>query len=468
MARRGEVERADAGQTSAEYVGILALVAAIAALLIAAGPSVGGSVVDGIQRALCSITGGDCEARDSETAQPDGSSGDSTLDPGGRGGGDGGAGDDDPDGEPEPPADRETVDAALEDVKDELDGGFWGVRSGDLAAIEETLAGLTGPELDAVIATLSDDELEHLFDELDDGWFGSGWDFERRRAFLNMLASKALPETIDRLNEFTDELQPSFSEVGGDDAADDPDNPVADADYGEVPHELFVVGEDDDTAIHPNDVDQGAIGDCWIMATMTSVAQENPRIIEDMIRRNENGTYTVTFHDGDDEVEITVTADVPVDSDGEPIFAEFPHSGVDQNGSDYELWPAIIEKAYARYRGDYREIEGGRAEEALEAMTGVPSESHDMDDLSLEELADIHSAGGAITMSSLDDADETDYYSDGLLVPGHAYYVTDINEEAGTITIRNPWGFHIDPLTLTLEEYRENFDRIGTNPLAED
>ena len=79
------------------------------------------------------------------------------------------------------------------------------------------------------------------------------------------------------------------------------------------------------------------------------------------IQNNDNGTYTVTFHDGDEEVEVTVTADVPVDSDGEPIFAEFPYSGVDQNGSDYELWPAIIEKAYARYRGDYREIEGGRA-----------------------------------------------------------------------------------------------------------
>ncbi|MGH2698474.1 MAG: hypothetical protein ACRDJL_04655 [Actinomycetota bacterium] len=91
-----------------------------------------------------------------------------------------------------------------------------------------------------------------------------------------------------------------------------------------------------------------------------------------------------------------------------------------------------------------------------------------MDDLSLEELAGIHDAGGAITMSSLDDSDETDYYSDGVLVTGHAYYVSGIDEEAATITIRNPWGYHIDPLTLTLDEYRENFDRIGTNSLGGD
>ncbi|MGH2698472.1 MAG: C2 family cysteine protease, partial [Actinomycetota bacterium] len=56
--------------------------------------------------------------------------------------------------------------------------------------------------------------------------------------------------------------------------------------YGEVPHELFIPGDDDGEAVHPNDADQGAIGDCWIMAAMTSVAQENPQIVEDMIQRN--------------------------------------------------------------------------------------------------------------------------------------------------------------------------------------
>ncbi|MGH2698473.1 MAG: C2 family cysteine protease [Actinomycetota bacterium] len=60
---------------------------------------------------------------------------------------------------------------------------------------------------------------------------------------------------------------------------------------------------------------------------------------------------------------------MPLNEDGEPIFAEFPYAGIDKDGGNYELWPAIVEKAYARYSGDYREIEGGRAEDALEAMT---------------------------------------------------------------------------------------------------
>lgn len=439
--------RSERGQISAEYLGILAFVAAIAALVIGLGPSIGSAVVDGIQDALCTVVGGDCgSAPDAELAEGESS-----------------------DGEQMPlPADPALVDDALGNLRDELDGGFFGTRSGNLSAIEEILSGLSGPELDAVLADLSDDELDQLFDELDEGLFGSGWDEKRRRSFLNMIASKASPETIARLNEFTDELQPAFDEVGGDDAADDPNNPVADAEYGDVPHQLFLLGTEDVVSIHPNDVDQGYIGDCWIMAAMTSVAQEHPEIIENMIHRNPNGTYTVTFHEDGEPVEITVTPDVPLNEDGEPIFAEFPLAGVDLFGSDYELWPAIIEKAYARYSGNYRDIEGGQAEDALEAMTGVESESYDMDELSIEQLADIHEGGGAITMSSLDDPDETDFYSNGELVTGHAYYVTEIDEEAGTVTIRNPWGYYIDPITLTLDEYRENFDRVGVNPLVED
>jgi hypothetical protein len=380
--------RTQRGQTSAEYLGILAFVAALAVLIIGFGPSIGSAVVDGIQNALCRVVGGDC-----------GSSPEAELAEGGTN-----TGDQEP-----PPVDPALVEDAAGELRDELDGGFFGTRSGNLSAIEEILSGLSGPELDAVLAELSDDELDQLFDELDDGFFGSGWDEERRRSFLNMIASKASPETIARLNEFTDELQPAFDEVGGDDAADDPNNPVADAEYGDVPHQLFLPGEDDGVAVHPNDVDQGYIGDCWIMAAMTSVAQEHPEIIENMIQRNPNGTYTVTFQEDGEPVEITVTPDVPLNEDGEPIFAEFPYAGVDRAGDDYELWPAIIEKAYARYSGNYRDIEGGHAEDALEAMTGVTSESFDMDELSIEELADIHEGGGAITMSSLDDPDETDY-----------------------------------------------------------
>jgi len=45
------------GQTAPEYVGILAFVVAIVLLVVAAGPGIGGTLVD---RILCIVTGGDC------------------------------------------------------------------------------------------------------------------------------------------------------------------------------------------------------------------------------------------------------------------------------------------------------------------------------------------------------------------------------------------------------------------------
>ena len=296
----------------------------------------------------------------------------------------------------------------------------------------------------------------------------SGWSRERRREFLEAIADRASPATLARLARFTDELQPTFDDVGGDDAANSPDSPVADAYYGTVPHELFIAGGDDGgQAIHPNDVDQGAIGDCWLMTGLIATAQEHPELIEDMIRANPNGTYTVTFRDGDDPVEVTVTPDIPLGDDGRPIFAEHPAAGTDMAGADHELWPMIIEKAYARYAGDYDEIEGGHAEDALEDITGVPSERHEMDDLSLDELAEVRENGGAIVLSSLGDDDATERYENGELVPNHAYYVTDVDPDAGTVTIRNPWGYQYDPITLSYDDFQENFDRVGTNALVD-
>ncbi len=232
---------------------------------------------------------------------------------------------------------------------------FAAVSSSD---IEDMLDDLSGAELDAVIGDMSDDELERWIDELNDGTFGSGWSRERRREMWSMIASKASAETMQRLSEFTDEVQPAFDEVGGDDAGDGT-SPVDDAEYTEVPHELFVDGVD------PHDVVQGSIGDCWLIASMAALANTNPDAISDLIQANPNGTYTVTLYDGDDPVEVTVTPDIPT-VDGDPLFADNA-----SGGDPYELWPHLLEKAAAQYYGDYTDIEGDWPSKALQLFTGV-------------------------------------------------------------------------------------------------
>lgn len=361
------------------------------------------------------------------------------------------------------------MDEALDSIRNSLDGGWNGVRSGELSDISGELEGLTGPELDAVIAGMTDDELRHWIDELDDGWVGSGWSRERRQELWSMLAAKASRETLDRLAAFTDEVQPDFSNVGGDDARDDPNSPINQGEYTDVPHDLFVA-QDGQSPVDPTDLEQGYIGDCWLIASIGAIANSRPDLIESMITENANGTYTVTLYDDGRPVQVTVTPDIPT-VDGDPIFVDNPSPG---DAGVYELWPQILEKAAAQHYGDYTDIEGDWPSKALGLLTGTPVSTHDHgswlpwdgDNVpSAANLSGVLDANGAILVSTYHD-DHTALYEDGTLVQGHAYYVQSIDESAGTVTVVNPWGLsHHPPITMSYADFAESFSRFDVSDL---
>ena len=62
--------------------------------------------------------------------------------------------------------------------------------------------------------------------------------------------------------------------------------------YGEIALKLFEKGKLDAADIDPNDVEQGAIGDCYFMSAIAAVAQANPQAIKNLIR----GTIFKYFH----------------------------------------------------------------------------------------------------------------------------------------------------------------------------
>jgi WXG100 family type VII secretion target len=255
---------------------------------------------------------------------------------------------------------------------------------------------------------------------------------------------------------------------------------------------LFVQGQGDTRSIHPNDVAQGAIGDCFFVTSLAAVASQNPDFLRRAIKQNTDGTYTVTFykkHEGFlgigakyEPVHITVSPEFPK----REVFdketgkwvpdANRPHSGT----GDQELWPRLIEKAYAQWIGygnatrGYQELnEGGYPRNVLTALTGVDSKSTgSMGKYNIDELAKLQQNGAAITLSSMskNESGKAGFYpaGTGQIHTNHAYWVESIDAKNNKIVVRNPWGYQSDNqyrIELTYEEFKKSFDRIDVNTL---
>lgn len=199
-----------------------------------------------------------------------------------------------------------------------------------------------------------------------------------------------------------------------------------------------------------NDIDQGQLGDCYLLASMGALAKSNPKLFdggEKSIIRKEKENYIVTLNPRLDrnsktrtKIEIIVTPEVLVDANGQPLY---------QGLADNELWPIIVEKAYAQMLGGYDNIEGGNPREALASMTGKDSKIIDPKFYKDEDLIDrlfealdnkqpvVFSSNGQgenpteIPLPNAKDRTQT-------LFEGHAYTLDKIQNDS--IFLYNPHG----------------------------
>jgi hypothetical protein len=127
------------------------------------------------------------------------------------------------------------------------------------------------------------------------------------------------------------------------------------------------------------DVQQGAAGDCWLLASLAEVAARDPQDIQNMFAWagtavDQNGTvnlYTVRFYNNKDVAQyVTVDAELPA---GGATY-DHPVNGIP--------WVALAEKAYAEAnslgfvttqqagKDAYNALNGGDPAWALQAITG--------------------------------------------------------------------------------------------------
>jgi Calpain family cysteine protease len=248
--------------------------------------------------------------------------------------------------------------------------------------------------------------------------------------------------------------------------------------WGTIKGVPFVKGKGMGTAVSPQDVAQGQLGDCWFVSSLAALAQRNPHLIQDHLKTigpgqysvklflngkwtwvNGNNRFPVAFKDRDHKEKKWVWRD----NDGGPVYIS-----PGQNSKEgVELWPMLFEAAMAKTHGGYNGIDGGYEADALTALTGQKSLEYDTSKISFKTFAAYVSSGYLATAGTWEPKEGDvvpPLFKDDTLVTGHAYWIDHVDTKAGTVTVRNPWGWDQKPVTVSWEVFKKYFEEVTVNP----
>lgn len=297
-----------------------------------------------------------------------------------------------------------------------LDGG-----SGD-----DTLISIGGGQSDTLIGGLgfdgfwADAETTEKVDDADAAETVSG-NVHRIASFY----------TLRVVNDGTTVTMPVSRELNGQDLLDPYSDMGSYRDFADRP--LFPrAGPTQD------DIFQGAVGDCYFVAPLASIAKADPNRIRQSVVDLGDGTYALRFFSGGSEVYLRIDNDLPSWSEGQPVYAKL--------GADQSMWVAVIEKGWAFFRygvGTYSSTGWGNPYEAF-TLLGSPNVNFYWPQTSgsqfLNYIQGQLAAGMAVTVLTPGSVPA------GIpLIGSHAYTVIGVLFDAqgnpSELKVRNPWGF---------------------------
>lgn len=236
----------------------------------------------------------------------------------------------------------------------------------------------------------------------------------------------------------------------------------------------FVQGEGDATDIHASDPTQGQLGDCYLIAGMISLArvERGRERLRAMIREVEPGRWVVTLRgEGqflidqkertDEKVDprlhythrVTVDDRLPVGWGGGLVFSQQADTRREGGKTIHELWPNLIEKAYAQSAGSYAAIRSGWSGDVFRIAGGTVArhKAATMSDAEIDRvLREAVAAGHAIAVSPSPDVGSVGPAAN--VVADHAY--TLVEGRDGGWVLQNPWGSSHPSRPLTAAELR--------------
>ena len=274
---------------------------------------------------------------------------------------------------------------------------------------------------DMIVSVGGGADTVHGGDGLDSVWM------DARDTLAGGSAAETAAGAVHRIDQFyqptSDPAKAVGLEIAGQKIAD-PAAEYAYADFSSRP--LFTDGPE------YNDVRQGYLGDCYLLASLASLADRNPTTIRQMVAPMGDGTYAARFYRNGQAVYVRVDADLPAWG-AAPVYAGL--------GPEGELWVALIEKAYAQFRygeNSYLSIEGGWMGTVYREVTNSPVLDAWLNYSTTgvgASLASKLAAGHAVTAA-------TKSVPNNPFVGNHAYMVKSV-ETVGSetyVTLYNPWG----------------------------
>lgn len=221
------------------------------------------------------------------------------------------------------------------------------------------------------------------------------------------------------------------------------------------------------------DARQGALGDCYFIAAVATIADSNPDAVRNMFVDNGDGTYTVRFYSTRDGMPdyVTVNRRLPAQYNGALGYSGY---GLSVSSTSTTVWIALAEKAYAQWNetgnegrdgtNRYAAIEGGWMGYVNAQVLGTASSNYSLASSNKQTLVTALSSQKAVTIG-------TNTSVSAGLYGSHAYLVAGYNASTDTFQLHNPWGFsHPGALSYSqLQAYCSMFvvaDASGSSPVS--
>jgi hypothetical protein len=245
-------------------------------------------------------------------------------------------------------------------------------------------------------------------------------------------------------------------------------SPLATPKAAAIPQALYLTEPGEATAIDVYDINQGQLGDCFLLSSIGEIALLKPTFIASMIHANSNGTETVTLYKAANGA-LPGFNTTSFKATTATVTNVFPSNSVDNGATQdvvngvKEIWPQVLENAVAQLDGGYSAIaNGGNPVIAMEELTGHAATYMSPSALTLAALLGFSNAGDLIVM---DTASRSSLPNS--LVGNHAYMFDGVTGSGSSAAVKllNPWG-NDEPTPILMSQLSKSIVEVDIGHLS--